>query len=134
MPVRIEVGPRDLANGEVRIAIRHNGEKHQEKIEGLAERIPGILEETQAGLYQKALDFRRENTHTIDSYDEFKERIDGGGFFHAHWDGTAETEEKIKNDTKATIRCIPFDAPEEEGACMVSGKPSAKRVIFAKAY
>ena len=134
VPVRIEVGPRDLANGEVRIAIRHNGEKHQEKIEGLAERIPGILEETQAGLYQKALDFRRENTHTIDSYDEFKERIDGGGFFLAHWDGTAETEEKIKNDTKATIRCIPFDAPEEEGACMVSGKPSAKRVIFAKAY
>ncbi len=134
VPVRIEVGPRDLAKEEVRIAIRHNGEKHQEPLAGLSDRIPQILEETQAGLFQKALDFRAANTHKVESYEEFKERIDGGGFFLAHWDGTPETEEKVKNDTKATIRCLPFDAEEEPGQCMVSGAPSSRRVVFAKAY
>ena len=134
VPIRLEVGPRDLANGEVRIAIRHSGEKRQEKLEGLAERIPGILDDAQQGLYDRALALRSERTFTIDDYDEFRERIDDGGFFLAHWDGTAETEERIKQDTKATIRCLPFDAPEEEGACMVTGQPSARRVVIAKAY
>jgi prolyl-tRNA synthetase len=92
------------------------------------------LNEIQSNLLSKAKSFREQNTKTIDSYEEFKKEIEKGGFFLAHWDGTSETEEKIKEETKATIRCIPFDIPEEEGICMVTGKPSAGRVIFAKAY
>ena len=134
VPVRIEVGPRDLAKGEVSIAIRHSGEKSQEKLEGLSDRIPAILEETQTGLFQKALDFRAANTHVCDDYDEFKARINDGGFFLAHWDGTRETEDQIKKDTKATIRCIPFEGDLEPGKCIVTGKSSAQRVILAKAY
>ncbi len=134
VPVRIEMGPRDLAKGEARVSIRHNAEKNQQRLEGLAERLPQVLEETQLGLYEKALEYRAENTRTIDDYSEFRERIGDGGFFLAHWDGTPETEERIKSDTKATIRCIPFDAEDEEGRCIVSGNPSPRRVVIAKAY
>jgi prolyl-tRNA synthetase len=134
VPVRIELGPRDLASGEARVSLRHSGEKRQERREGLAARLPATLEDVQRGLYAKALAFRDANTHSIDDYGEFRERIDAGGFFLAHWDGTGETEERIKQDTKATIRCIPFDAPEEAGKCLVTGKPSRRRVLIAKAY
>jgi prolyl-tRNA synthetase len=93
------------------------------------------LEDIQSNLYNRALEFRKKNIRNIDSYDEFKVKIESeGGFFLAHWDGTEETEKQIKDDTKATIRCIPFDREEETGECMVTGKPSAGRVIFAKAY
>ncbi|HIA28560.1 MAG TPA: proline--tRNA ligase [Planctomycetes bacterium] len=135
VPVRIELGPRDLAVGEARVALRHNGEKQQEKLEGLAGRLPALLDATQKGLFDKALAFREEHTHTVDSYDEFKERLESeGGFYRCHWDGSAETEEKVKNDVKATIRCLPLDEEDEPGKCMVSGEPSERRVIFAKAY
>ncbi len=135
VPIRIELGPRDLAKGEARVALRHNGEKQQEKLEGLAGRLPALLEATQKGLYDKALAFREENTHTVDSYDEFKERLENeGGFFRCHWDGSRETEERVKNEVKATIRCLPLDCEDEPGKCMVSGEPSERRAIFAKNY
>jgi prolyl-tRNA synthetase len=92
------------------------------------------LNDIQSNLLQKAKAFRTEKTKEIDSYEDFKKEIDKGGFFLAHWDGTSETEDKIKEETKATIRCIPFDIPSEEGVCMVTGKPSKGRVVFAKAY
>ena len=93
-----------------------------------------VLEEAQKGLFEKALAQREERTYTVDSYDEFKERVDGGGFFLCHWDGTTETEEKIQNETKATIRNLPLEAPDDPGQCMVTGNPSAHRVIISKAY
>ena len=97
--------------------------------------VVDLLDEIQENIYNRALDFRSKNITTVDSYDEFKELIDSkGGFFLAHWDGTVETENKIKEETKATIRCIPFDMPEEEGKCMVTGKPSQRRVLIARAY
>jgi len=93
-----------------------------------------LLNDIQSNLLERSKRHREANTFRVDTYEEFKQRIDEGGFFLAHWDGTAETEELIKNETKATIRCIPFDGPSEAGICMVSGKPSPQRVIFAKAY
>ncbi len=93
-----------------------------------------LLDEIQTNIYQKALKFREENTFKVDSWDEFKTQIEKGGFILAHWDGTGETEEKIKEETKATIRCIPFDAPTEDGNDVYSGKPSNQRVVFARAY
>jgi prolyl-tRNA synthetase len=135
VPVRLAMGPRDLGNGSVEVARRDEKTKEVVSFEGVADYIESLLEEMQKNLFDKALKFRTENTRTVDSYDEFKERIESeGGFFLAHWDGTEETEQKIKEDTKATIRCIPFDREEEAGVCMVTGKPSAGRVIFAKAY
>ncbi len=103
-------------------------------MEGIAAYVENLLTEIQQNIYNKALDFREKNTFTIDSYEEFKTRIEDGGFFLAHWDGTAETEAKIKEETKATIRCIPNEVTPEPGQCMVTGKPSAQRVIFARAY
>jgi prolyl-tRNA synthetase len=103
--------------------------------ENLADYIENLLEEIQENLYQKALKHREENTHKVDSYEEFKKLLDDkGGFILAHWDGTPETEERIKEETKATIRCIPLDREEESGVCMVTGKPSKGRVLFARAY
>ena len=93
-----------------------------------------LLEEIQANIYKKALDYRNNRITTVDSYDEFKEKIEEGGFILAHWDGTTETEERIKEETKATIRCIPFDGDTTPGVCMVTGKPSARRVLFARSY
>ena len=109
-------------------------EKETANLEGIVGRIVTELEDIQRALFERALKLREEHTYKVDSYDEFKEKIENGGFFLCHWDGTTETEEKIKEDTKATIRCIPLDGEEEEGVCMVTGKPSKRRVIIARAY
>jgi len=135
VPVRLAMGPRDIENGTVEVARRDELTKETRSIDGVEEYIKNLLDEIQDNIFQKALKFRAENTTKVDTYEEFKEIIDGkGGFVLAHWDGTIETEERIKNETKATIRNIPFDSPEEDGVDMVTGKPSKKRVLFAKAY
>ena len=135
VPVRIAIGPRDIENNTVEIARRDTLEKETVSSEGLPERIKDLLEDIQANLFRKALKFRADNTYRIDTWNEFLEIIENqGGFILAHWDGTSETEEKIKEETKATIRCIPFDSPEEEGICIYSGKPSKRRVLFARSY
>ncbi|MGK7389823.1 MAG: proline--tRNA ligase [Candidatus Cyclobacteriaceae bacterium M2_1C_046] len=135
VPLRIAIGPRDLENETVEVARRDTLEKQVISMDELENQIPQLLQDIQTNIYNKALNFREENTHSVDSYDEFKKVLDEkGGFIYAHWDGTSETEEKIKEETKATIRCIPFDVKEEEGKCMVTDKPSKQRVIFARAY
>jgi prolyl-tRNA synthetase len=135
VPVRIAIGPRDLENGNVELVRRDTKEKSVVSFDGLDEYIEEILAEIQDNLFERANQFRSENMHKVDTYSEFKEQIESkGGFFLVHWDGTAETEEKIKEETKATIRCIPLDAEEENGVCMVTGKPSKYRVVVAKAY
>lgn len=135
VPVRLAMGGRDLENNTVELARRDTLTKENVSQEGVAEYIEQLLEQIQQNIYTKALDFRTEMTTKVESYDQFKEVLEAkGGFILAHWDGTPETEEKIKNETKATIRCIPLDAPLEQGHCMVTGKPSSRRVIFAKAY
>ncbi|HRI80234.1 MAG TPA: proline--tRNA ligase [Cyclobacteriaceae bacterium] len=135
VPVRIAIGPRDLDNGTVEVARRDTKEKSVMKTETVATAIPKLLEEIQQNIYNRALKFRSEMTTKVDSYDEFKKVLDGkGGFILAHWDGTVETEAKIKEETKATVRCIPLDAVEEDGKCVFSGKPSSRRVVFARAY
>jgi prolyl-tRNA synthetase len=134
VPVRVAMGPRDLENGKAEIARRDTKEKQTVDFEGLDAFIENLLGEIQTNLFERAKKFRTENTKKVDTYEEFKSQIDGGGFFLAHWDGTKETESKIKEETQATIRCIALDQEPEEGVCMVTGKPSAGRVIFAKAY
>ena len=134
VPVRLAIGARDLENGTVEIARRDTREKQTVPMDGLADRIAALLDEIQATIFQRALKFREENTHRVDTWEQFGEQIEKGGFLLAHWDGTAETEEAIKDATKATIRCIPLDAPEEAGTCVFSGKPSSRRVVFARAY
>ena len=134
VPVRLAVGSRDLENNTVEIARRDTMTKETVSMDGIEDIIANLLEEIQSNIYKKALDFRLANTREVNSYDEFKEEIKKGGFLLCHWDGTPETEEKIKNDTKATIRCIPFDGDHTPGTCMVTGKPSKQRVIFSIAY
>ena len=135
VPVRIAIGPRDVANGTVEIARRDTLEKETLLIQDLPNKISHLLEQIQQNLYDKALAHREQNTFRADSWDEFVKLLDEpGGFIYAHWDGTSETEEKIKELTKATIRCIPLDNPAEDGICILSGKPSSQRVIFARAY
>ncbi|NOQ24326.1 MAG: proline--tRNA ligase [Bacteroidales bacterium] len=135
VPVRIAIGSRDIENNTLEIARRDTFEKVTLSQEGIEKYIEDLLNEIQKNIYQKALNFRKENTFKANTYDEFKDIIKNkGGFVLAHWDGTSETELKIKHETKATIRVIPFDAEEEEGSCIYSGKPSKKRVLFAKAY
>ena len=138
VPVRLAMGGRDLENGTIEVARRDTLTKETLPLEGIEQHIADLLEAVQQNCYQKALDYRIANTREVNSYDEFKEEIKKGGFLLCHWDGTPETEEQIKNDTKATIRCIPLDAlpghKQEEGKCMVTGKPSAGRVVFAIAY
>lgn len=134
VPVRLAIGARDLANGTVELMRRDTLEKETLPLEGIVNKIEEELESIQDSLFQRALKLREENTFKVDSYDEFKEKIENGGFFLVHWDGTTETEEKIKEETKATIRCIPLDAEEEEGICMVTGRPSKRRVIVARSY
>lgn len=135
VPVRLAMGPRDLENGNVELARRDTKTKEVIAFDQVADKIAILMEEIQENLYRRALDYRTKKTQKIDSYEEFKVKLESdGGFFLAHWDGTAETEELIKNETKATIRCIPLEREEEEGRCMVTGKPSAGRVVFAKAY
>jgi prolyl-tRNA synthetase len=134
VPVRLGIGMRDLENGTVEVARRDLLTKETVSLDGIEEKIVNLLEEIQTNIYQKALKFRGENTFKVDTWEEFQAQIEKGGFILAHWDGTSETEEKIKTETKATIRCIPFDDAEEAGADVYSGKPSKQRVIFARAY
>jgi prolyl-tRNA synthetase len=135
VPVRLAIGPRDMENGTVEVARRDTKEKQVMKLDQVAVEIPKLLEDIQTNIYQRALTFRNNVTTKVDTYEEFKKVLDEkGGFISAHWDGTQETEAAIKEETKATIRCIPLDAKEEAGTCMYSGKPSSKRVLFARAY
>ncbi len=135
VPVRLAIGPRDLENGTVEVARRDTLEKNVVEIEGVDGYIENLLNDIQQNIYQKALNFRAQSTTKVDTYDEFKEVLKNkGGFVLAHWDGTPETEEKIKAETKATIRCLPLEFEEEEGTCIYSGKPSKRRVLFALAY
>lgn len=134
VPVRLAMGPRDLKNGTVELARRDTLEKQTLPTEGIAAYIAALLDDIQANIYKKALDFRAQTTVTVDTYADFKVQIEKGGLIMAHWDGTAETEARIKEETKATIRCIPMDMPMEPGVCMVTGKPSEGRVVFARAY
>jgi prolyl-tRNA synthetase len=135
VPVRIAIGPRDLENKTVEVARRDTKEKNIMKMAEIIEAIPTLLDDIQSNIYKKAFAFREQATTRVDSYEDFKKVLDDkGGFVMAHWDGTAETESKIKDETKATIRCIPLDAKEENGVCVYSGKPSNRRVVFARAY
>jgi prolyl-tRNA synthetase len=135
VPVRIAIGPRDLENGTVEVARRDTKEKASYQQIDLAHKIEHLLGQIQDNLYQKALSFREQNTTNVDTWDEFVKQIEGkGGFVYAHWDGTKETEEIIKEKTKATIRCIPLNNKKEEGKCVLTGKPSIQRVVFARAY
>ena len=134
VPVRLAIGARDIENGTVEVMRRDTLEKHETSLEGIAQYCKDLLEDIQNNIFKKALDHRASLTRTVDSYEEFKEEIEKGGFVLAHWDGTTETEEKIKEETKATIRCIPFEGDKTPGVCMVTGKPSAQRVIFARNY
>ena len=136
VPVRLAMGGRDLENGTVELARRDTCEKSSHSQEGVADVIAALLDDIQANIYAKALKFRDESIRKVDTWEEFKEEITKGGFLLCHWDGTPETEEKIKEETKATIRCIPVDSAvcEEEGTCIYSGKPSSRRVLFAISY
>ena len=135
VPVRVAIGPRDLENGTAEVARRDTKEKQSMQLEGLENTLENLLNEIQENIYNKALQFRQENTVKVDTYEEFKRVLDEKpGFVLAHWDGTPETEERIKEETKATIRCIALDTPEEAGVDMVTGKPSSRRVYFARAY
>ena len=134
VPVRLAIGQRDLEQGTVEMMRRDTLLKETVPFDGIADHIVEVLDDIQKSLYQKALDRRIEKTITVDTYDEFKKRIEDGVFIMAHWDGTPETEAKIKEETKATIRCIPFDSDKTPGVCMVTGKLSAQRVLFARSY
>ncbi len=135
VPVRLAIGPRDVQNGTVEIVRRDTLEKKIVPVDGIDKYIQKLLGDIQENIYKKALGFRTDNTTKVDSYDEFKKVLkEKGGFILAHWDGTDETELKIKEDTKATIRCILLNGEKEEGQCMVTGKPSTQRVVFALAY
>jgi prolyl-tRNA synthetase len=134
VPVRIAIGPRDIENGTVEIARRDTLEKKVVSMDLVVHYVAQLMIEIQENLYNKADRFRTDNTHVVNSYDEFKEVTEKGGFVLAHWDGTSETEEKIKQETKATIRCILLETKKEKGNCIITGKPSAQRVVFAKSY
>lgn len=133
-PVRIAVGPRDMENGTVEVARRDTLEKNVMQVTDISEKIEHLLQAIQDNLYQKALAMREAGTRAVDSYEEFKVEIEKGGLLLAHWDGTAETEARVKEETKATIRCIPLEDDARPGHCMVTGMPSARRVVFARAY
>ena len=134
VPVRVTLGARDLENGMVEIMRRDKLEKSSVAYDGVAGYIKDLLVDIQSNIFQKALDYRASVTREVNSYEEFKVEIEKGGFISAYWDGTPETEELIKQETKATIRCIPLDGDATPGVCMVTGKPSARRVLFARAY
>ncbi|HOT89385.1 MAG TPA: His/Gly/Thr/Pro-type tRNA ligase C-terminal domain-containing protein, partial [Bacteroidales bacterium] len=135
VPVRIAIGPRDLEQGTIEVARRDTLEKSTYQQTDIGIKINNLLIQIQENLYEKALSFRELNTHKANTWDEFKAMLeDKGGFISAHWDGTKETEEAIKNETKATIRCIPLNNVKENGLCIYSGKPSTQRVLFARAY
>lgn len=134
VPVRLAMGGRDMENNTIEVMRRDTLEKETITCDGIEEYVKNLLEEIQANIFKKAYDHREASTITVETYDEFKEKIEDGVFIMAHWDGTPETEEQIKNETKATIRCIPLEGDKTPGKCMVTGKPSACRVLFARAY
>jgi prolyl-tRNA synthetase len=134
VPVRLAMGGRDLENNTVEVARRDTLTKETLSCDGIEQHIKALLEEIQENIYRKAADFRTSQTREVNSYEEFKVEIEKGGFLLCHWDGSPETEELIKNETKATIRCIPMEGDKSPGRCMVTGKPSPQRVIFARAY
>jgi len=135
VPLRVAIGSRDMQNGTVELARRDTKTKETVNQEGLSAHIETLLEDIQQNIYKKAFAFREENTTEVDTYEEFKRQLDESpGFISAHWDGTPETEQQIKDETKATIRCIPLNNKQEEGKCILTGKPSTQRVIFARAY
>ncbi|NNK12027.1 MAG: proline--tRNA ligase, partial [Flavobacteriaceae bacterium] len=135
VPVRLAIGQRDLQNNTFEVARRDTLEKQTIDAPEVISHIEKLLVDIQENIYKKALNYREDHITSVDSYEEFKQLLDTkGGFFLAHWDGTAATEDKIKEETKATIRCIPLGDEQEEGSCMVTGKPSQRRVLFAKAY
>ena len=134
VPVRLALGARDIENGTIEVMRRDTLEKQTVEFAGIENYVKNLLEEIQTNIFNKALKHRESMTTTVDTYDEFKEQIEKGGFILAHWDGTPETEEKIKEETKATIRCIPLDGDKTPGRCMVTGRPSAQRVVFARNY
>ena len=135
VPVRIAIGPRDIENGTVELARRDTKEKSVTSIDGIDLHIKNLLNEIQSAIYERAKLFRDQSIHVVNSWEEFKEVLNTkGGFISAHWDGSGETEEKIKELTKATIRCIPLDNIQEDGICVLTGNPSKQRVLFAKAY
>lgn len=134
VPVRLAIGQRDLEQGTVEVMRRDTLEKETLPLEGIVDHVAAELDDIQRSLFERALAYRESRTITVDTYDEFKRRIEDGVFIMAHWDGTPETEEKIKEETKATIRCIPFDGDTTPGVCMVTGRPSARRVLFARSY
>ena len=135
VPVRLAIGQRDMENGTYEVARRDTLEKETIPMEEVVSKIEFLMEDIQKSIFAKAFDYRQEHITEVESYDEFKKVLeDKGGFILAHWDGTAETENRIKNETKATIRCIPLEGDKEEGTCMVTGKPSERKVLFARAY
>ncbi len=135
VPVRMAIGMRDLNNNVAEIARRDTKDKSSVSLDGIGAYVNNLLEEIQSNIYTKAKNFQQENIREVNNWDEFKQVLEEkAGFISAHWDGTAETEEKIKQETKATIRCIPLNNDQEEGVCVYSGKPSKERVIFARAY
>ena len=134
VPVRLVLGARDIENGTIEVMRRDTLEKETVAIDGIEGYVVKLLDDIQANIYTKALNHRLSMTTKVDTWEEFKEQIEKGGFILAHWDGTTETEEKIKEETKATIRCIPLDGEDEEGKCVYTGKPSKRRVIFARNY
>ncbi|MCI6578376.1 MAG: proline--tRNA ligase, partial [Bacteroidales bacterium] len=134
VPVRLVLGARDIENGTIEVMRRDTLEKETVTIEGIEGYVKKLLDDIQNNIYAKALNHRLEMTTKVDTWEDFKTQIEKGGFILAHWDGTTETEEKIKEETKATIRCIPLDGEEEEGKCIYTGKPSKRRVIFARNY
>jgi prolyl-tRNA synthetase len=136
VPVRVEVGPKDIDKGTVALSRRDRPGKEGKSFveqQGLDERIKSLLEEIQQALYDRALKFREERTFTADTYDEFRERVEEG-FVRAYWDGTGEDEDRVKADTKATVRVIPFEQPEAEGTCFLTGRKTRRQVIFARSY
>jgi len=134
VPLRLELGPRDLDSGQATFARRDTGDKGTVPLEKLETEVPALLESVQAGLFERALEFRQRNTTTTDSWTDFCEQLEAGGFIYAHWNGSGETEARIQDETKATIRCIPFGREPEAGKCILTGEPSEGRVLFARAY
>jgi prolyl-tRNA synthetase len=134
VPLRLALGARDLENETIEVSRRDTLEKETYQITGIENKVKHLLEKIQQNLYKKALAFREDKTFKADSKGEFVKLIDQGGFVYAHWDGTSETEEQIKQQTKATIRCIPLHEKQESGVCLFTGKPSNMRVLFAKNY
>ena len=134
IPVRLVMGGRDLENNTIEIMRRDTLDKENVSFDGIVERVTNTLDDIQKNIFNKAIKFRDSHIFECDNYDEFKERVKDGGFFLCHWDGTAETEAKIKDDTQATIRCIPFAFEQTPGTDMVSGKPAKYRVIIARSY